>query len=56
MVGPATAVIPLQNGVEASTLLAAVLGDAHVLEGLGRVLVEQVGPGHIRHTAVTPMI
>ena len=56
MVGPATAVIPLQNGVEASALLSAALGDAHVLEGLGRVLVEQVGPGHIRHTAVTPII
>lgn len=56
LVGPATAVIPVQNGVEASQLLAAELGDGNVLEGLGRVLVEQVAPGHIRHTAVTPII
>lgn len=56
LVGPGTAVIPVQNGVEASQLLAAELGEANVLEGLGRVLVEQVAPGHIRHTAVTPII
>lgn len=56
LVGPATAVIPVQNGVEASGSLAAALGEGHVLDGLGRVLVEQVGPGHIRHTAVTPVI
>ncbi len=56
LVGPATAVIPVQNGVEASELLAAALGAGNVLEGLGRVLVEQVAPGHIRHTAVTPII
>lgn len=56
LVGPATAVIPVQNGVEASELLAAALGDSNVLEGLGRVMVEQAGPGHIRHTAVTPII
>ena len=56
MVGAATAVIPVQNGVEASELLATALGASNVLEGLGRVLVEQVAPGHIRHTAVTPII
>ena len=56
LVGAATAVIPVQNGVEASELLAAALGNGNVLEGLGRVLVEQVEPGHIRHTAVTPII
>ena len=56
LVGAATAVIPVQNGVEASELLAAALGNDNVLEGLGRVLVEQVEPGHIRHTAVTPII
>jgi len=56
LVGPATVVIPVQNGVEASELLAAALGESNVLEGLGRVLVEQVAPGHIRHTAVTPII
>jgi 2-dehydropantoate 2-reductase len=56
LVGPDTAVIPLQNGVEASAMLASVLGDQHVLEGLARVIAEQVGPAHIKHPAVTPVI
>ena len=34
MVGPATVVVPLQNGVEAASQLAAVLGPEHVLGGL----------------------
>jgi 2-dehydropantoate 2-reductase len=34
MVGPATFVVPLQNGVEAASQLAAVLGPEHVLGGL----------------------
>src|SRR6266480_1888264 len=34
MVGPDTFVVPLQNGVEASSQLAAVLGAKHVLGGL----------------------
>ena len=56
LVGPATAVIPLQNGVESSSHLAAALGSRHVLEGLARVLVELDGPGRVRHTAVTPIV
>ncbi len=56
LIGPSTAVIPLQNGVESSATLARVLGDDHVMEGLARVITEQVAPGHILHTAVTPMI
>lgn len=56
LLGPATAVIPLQNGVEASVHLAGALGDDHVLEGLCRVIAEQAGPGRIRHMAVTPLL
>lgn len=56
LIGPSTAVIPLQNGVESSDTLAGVLGEDHVMEGLARVITEQVAPGHILHTAVTPMI
>lgn len=56
LIGSATVVIPLQNGVEASSQLAAELGEAHVLEGLCRVIVEQVAPGHLRHSAVTPVL
>lgn len=56
LIGASTAVIPMQNGVEASEQLASVLGNANVLEGLARVLAEQVAPGHIKHPAVTPVL
>ena len=49
-----TAVVPLQNGVEAGTQLAEALGDAHAMDGLCRIIAEQSGPGRIRHMAVTP--
>ncbi len=50
LVGPATLVIPMQNGVEASAHLAESLGPA-VLEGFSRVIAESVAPGHVRHVA-----
>ena len=56
LLGAHTAIIPLQNGVEASVQLAQALGDDHVLEGLCRVIAEQAGPGHIRHMAVKPLL
>lgn len=49
LVGPETFVVPLQNGVEAPSQLAAVLGKEHVLGGLARVFGFIVGPGRIRH-------
>ena len=49
MVGQATAVVPLQNGVDAPSQLAAVLGAEHVLIGICTVRRLIVGPGHIRH-------
>ncbi|GAB1343010.1 2-dehydropantoate 2-reductase [Gemmatimonas sp.] len=55
LLGPATAVIPVQNGVEASVQLAAALGPDHVLEGVCRVIAGLEAPGHIRHTAVVPL-
>jgi 2-dehydropantoate 2-reductase len=48
MIGPNTFVVPLQNGVEASSQLATVLGADHVLGGLCGTLSWIVGPGHIR--------
>jgi 2-dehydropantoate 2-reductase len=56
LVGPATAVIPLQNGVEAGVQLAAALGPDHVLEGVCRVIAGLAAPGHVRHTAVVPLL
>lgn len=49
LVGPETFVVPLQNGVEAPSNLAAVLDEAHVLGGLARVFSFVVSPGRIRH-------
>ena len=54
LLGPGTAVVPLQNGLEASAQLAAALGPAHVAEGLCRMLAEQVGPARVRHAGDVP--
>ena len=56
MVGPETFCVPLQNGVEAPSQLAAVLGREHVLGGLCGLVSFIVGPGHIRHTGIDPFI
>ena len=48
MIGPNTFVVPLQNGVEASSQLATVLGAGHVLGGLCGTLSWIVSPGRIR--------
>jgi 2-dehydropantoate 2-reductase len=56
LVGERTCVVPLQNGVEAPDQLTAVLGQGRVLGGLCRVLAYIDGPGHIRHTGVTPYV
>ena len=53
---PRTVVIPLQNGAEAAEQLAALLGREHVLGGFCRVIAQQVGPGHIRHSGVVPTV
>jgi 2-dehydropantoate 2-reductase len=56
MVGPETFVVPLENGVEASSQLAEVLGEEHVLGGLCRIISALVEPGHIRHSGIAPTI
>jgi len=56
MVGPETFVLPLQNGLEAPTQLAAVWGDQHVLGGLCGLSTFIVGPGHIRHAGAEPFV
>ena len=56
MVGPDTFVVPLENGVEAPSQLAAVLGEPHVLGGLCRIITALVEPGHIRHAGISPTI
>jgi 2-dehydropantoate 2-reductase len=56
LVGPATFVVPLQNGVEAPDRLAAVLGAEHVLGGLCRIVSQLVEPGHVRHAGLEPYV
>lgn len=56
MMGPETFVLPLQNGLEAPTQLAAILGGQHVLGGLCGLSTFIVGPGHIRHAGVEPFV
>jgi len=56
MVGPETFVLPLQNGLEAPTQLAAVLGNRHVLGGLCGLSTFIVGPGHVRHAGAEPFV
>jgi len=54
LVGPDTVVVPMQNGVEAIDQIAAVVGRAHTLGGVARIVSFRAGPGHIRHTGVDP--
>jgi 2-dehydropantoate 2-reductase len=56
LIGAETVVVPLQNGVEAPSQLAAVLGSAPVLGGLCRIISSVVAPGHIRHAGIDPYV
>jgi 2-dehydropantoate 2-reductase len=47
MLGPATFVVPLQNGVEASSQLAEMLGEENVVGGLCGTISWREGPGRI---------
>ncbi len=50
LLGPGTAVIPLQNGVDAAERLGAILGPEPVLGGVAVVTGSIVAPGVIRQT------
>ena len=56
LIGDNTLVLPLQNGVEAPTQLAEILGREHVCGGLAKIFSFIAGPGHIRHSGVDPYI
>lgn len=56
LIGPATVVLPLLNGVEAHDILAAALGPARVLGGLCRIIAYIAAPGVIRHVGAEPTI
>lgn len=56
LIGPETIVVPLQNGVEAPTQLADILGTKHVIGGLCRLSSFIAGPGHICHVGGDPVV
>jgi 2-dehydropantoate 2-reductase len=56
MVSTETTVLPLQNGVDAPSQLAAELGRDRVLGGLCKIVSYIVAPGFIRHAGFDPSI
>ena len=56
LVGEDTAILTLQNGIEAPDHLIEVFGSGAVLGGLCRLVSYLVAPGHIAHTGVNPYI
>ena len=50
LIGPGTGVIPVQNGIDASDRLVAVLGAAHVMAGTVGDQRHDRAPGVIRQT------
>lgn len=56
LIGPETFVVPLQNGVEAPSQLAKILGVEHVLGGLAKIISYKIGPGHIHHAGAEPYV
>jgi 2-dehydropantoate 2-reductase len=51
LVGPATRVITLQNGVDSVERVAPILGDDHVVGGTAYIATVVAAPGVIRHTS-----
>ena len=49
LLGPDTAVVTLQNGVDAPTEVARVIGRDAVLPGLAKIFASLEGPGVVRH-------
>lgn len=56
LIGPDTAVVPLENGIEAPDDLVQGLGRDNVLGGLCAIVSFVVEPGHIRHAASDPIV
>ena len=56
LLDPGTAVLPIQNSVEAADRVAEALGPEHVLGGAAWIRAEIADPGLIRHAAIEPRI
>ena len=56
LVGADTVVIPMQNGLEAPSLLSEALGPEAVLGGLCKIFASKTGPATIEHIGLEPAI
>ncbi len=56
LVGPQTAIIPLENGIEAPNILGKNLGAEHVLGGLCMLSSFKTSPNSIKHVAINPSV
>ena len=56
LLGKATRILPLQNGVEATAQLDQALGRGPALMGLCRIISARTAPGQIVHGGLDPMI
>jgi 2-dehydropantoate 2-reductase len=56
LIGPDTAVIPLQNGVDAASLVSQAVGPDHTAGGTVYVAAVIAEPGVIRHTALGRLV
>jgi 2-dehydropantoate 2-reductase len=56
MLGSETFIVPLENGVEAPSLLSEIIGRERVLGGLCGIFSHIASPGRIQHTGVEPWI
>lgn len=56
LLGSATVVVPMENGVEAADELAAALGPGPVVGGLCHVLTRITAPGAVHHAGFTPRV
>lgn len=56
LIGPNTAVLPLQNGVEAVDQLCKTIKREHILGGVCRILVYRSGPGCFVHAGFRPSV
>ena len=56
LIGPNTAVITLQNGVEAVDIVSNIVGREHVVGGVAYVAAVIIEPGLIRHTSLDSLI
>jgi 2-dehydropantoate 2-reductase len=54
--GPQTVIVPLQNGVEASSQLAEMVGKKRVIGGVCGLISYIALPGYIRHSGGMPFI